>query len=173
MTFKNTATDEMITTDFDLLHVVPPQTAHKFVRDSPLTNVNNCVDVDHATLRHAEFQNVFALGDVANLPTAKTAAAVFSQTPVLVNNLLKSMNNESLNAHYNGYSSCPLFVGNKKLMLMEFKYGNEPHETFTNTQEKPTSFAYYLKKAFFPEAYWNFVPNGTWYGSRALLKPRF
>ena len=31
---------------------------------------------------------------------------------------------------YNGYSSCPLFVGDGKLMLVEFKYGGVSDETF-------------------------------------------
>jgi hypothetical protein len=31
---------------------------------------------------------------------------------------------------YNGYSSFPLFVGDGKLMLVEFKYGGVSDETF-------------------------------------------
>ena len=50
VTFKNTKTDELVTTDFDLLHIVPPQTAHQFVRESDLSSVNNCVDADPNTL---------------------------------------------------------------------------------------------------------------------------
>jgi len=68
----------MVETDFDLLHVVPPNTSHKFVRESPLTTTGNFIDVDINTLQHKTYPNVFALGDVAACPTAKTAAAVFS-----------------------------------------------------------------------------------------------
>jgi hypothetical protein len=32
--------------------------------------------------------------------------------------------------HYGGYSSCPLLVGDNKLMMIEFKYGAESDETF-------------------------------------------
>jgi NADPH-dependent 2,4-dienoyl-CoA reductase/sulfur reductase-like enzyme len=46
VTFENTATKEMVETDFDLLHVVPPNTTHKFVRESPLTTTGNFIDVD-------------------------------------------------------------------------------------------------------------------------------
>ena len=69
---------------------------------------------------------MFGLGDSANLPTAKTAAGIFSQAPVLVHNLLATIANPSitLNASYNGYSSCPMFVGDSKLMMIEFKYDN-------------------------------------------------
>jgi sulfide:quinone oxidoreductase len=36
------------------------------------------------------------------------------------------------NSSYDGYASCPIFVGDKKLMLAEFKYGGLPAETFSN-----------------------------------------
>ncbi len=35
---------------------------------------------------------------------------------------------------YEGYSSCPLFVGNNELMLAEFKYDGVIDETFFNDQ---------------------------------------
>lgn len=31
---------------------------------------------------------------------------------------------------YDGYASCPLFVGDGKLMMIEFKYGGIADETF-------------------------------------------
>jgi eukaryotic sulfide quinone oxidoreductase len=63
-----------------------------------------------------------------------------------------------MNAKYEGYSSCPLFVGDKKLMLMEFKYGDQPNETFSNNQQKPNWPFYMLKKHALPSAYWNYMP---------------
>ena len=35
-----------------------------------------------------------------------------------------------MNGKYNGYGSCPLFVGGNKLMLAEFIYGGVPSDTF-------------------------------------------
>jgi len=87
--FKNTTTDEILETDFDLLHIVPPQTTHKFLRESPLASANGMVAVDKFTLQHLKYPNVFSLGDCADLPAAKTAAGVFAQAPVVTNNLLK------------------------------------------------------------------------------------
>jgi sulfide:quinone oxidoreductase len=76
-TMKNLTTDENVTVPFDLLHIVPPQTAPSFVRDSPLAAANGWLDVDHSSLQHNKYKNIFGLGDICNLPTAKTAAAVF------------------------------------------------------------------------------------------------
>ncbi len=38
---------------------------------------------------------------------------------------MKNPNVEKLPGNYDGYASCPLFVGNGKLLLAEFKYGGE------------------------------------------------
>ena len=35
---------------------------------------------------------------------------------------------------FSGYASCPLFVGKRKLLLAEFKYGGEIDETFFRDQ---------------------------------------
>jgi hypothetical protein len=40
----------------------------------------------------------------------------------------------NLPGRYDGYSSCPLFTGNKELMLAEFKYDGEISETFLTDQ---------------------------------------
>ncbi|MFP3499308.1 pyridine nucleotide-disulfide oxidoreductase, partial [Pseudomonas sp. SIMBA_059] len=59
---------------FDMLHVVPPQVAPAFIRESPLADNAGWVDVDPHTLRHRKYINIHALGDVANTSNAKTAA---------------------------------------------------------------------------------------------------
>lgn len=123
-------------------------------------------------MQHNKYKNVFGLGDVCNLPTAKTAAAVFSQTPVVVNNILVEMGQSPRVGHYSGYSSCPLFVGDGKLMMIEFKYGAEADETFFADQTVPRSLFYYMKKEVFPRGYFSMMPTGNWFG-RAVFKPKF
>ncbi len=88
--------DEEYWVHFDMLHVVPPQSAPDFIRNSPLANVAGWVDVDQYTLQHKTWKNIYALGDSAGLPTAKTGAAIRKQVPVVVNNLLAQMAEEEL-----------------------------------------------------------------------------
>jgi sulfide:quinone oxidoreductase len=172
-TFKNTSNEEVSEVEFDLLHVPPPQSAPKFIRESPLAAANGWLAVDHSTLQHKNWSNIYGLGDVCDLPTAKTAAAIFSQTPVVVHNILRDIGaHESKVASYDGYSSCPLFVGDKKLMLIEFKYGGESKETFSTSQDKPSRLAFHLKKDILPRAYYNYMPQGEWYGAN-WFKPTF
>ena len=87
---------------FDMMHVTSPQSAPNFVKASPLASDAGWVDVDPATLRHARFENVFGLGDAADTSNAKTAAAVRLQAPVVVKNLLATIDGQSLDARYDG-----------------------------------------------------------------------
>lgn len=90
-TFKDLSNGNLTKTNFDFLHFAPPQSAPEFISKSELAAANGWLDVNINTLQHNKFKNVFGLGDVCNLPTAKTAAAIFSQTPVVVNNILVEM----------------------------------------------------------------------------------
>lgn len=87
--FKDTKNGGEVTVDYDMLHVVPPQNAPDVLK--PIAAANSYVDVNINTLQHVKYPNIFALGDAANLPTAKTAAGIMSQAPILVHNLLQSI----------------------------------------------------------------------------------
>lgn len=148
---------------FDMLHVVPPQSAPDFIKQSPLAVQDNplgWIEVDKHTLRHVRFPRVFALGDATNTPNAKTGAAVRKQAPVLVANLLAAMEGKALTARYDGYGSCPLITGYGKLVLAEFNYENEPTETFPFDQSKERWSMYQLKKRVLPWLYWNRILQG-------------
>lgn len=138
--FKNNASEgkDLVKVEYDFLHIVPNQKPHEFVSQSKLAAENGYMDVDKNTLQHSEYKNIFSLGDSANLPCSKTAAATFSQAPVVVNNILKEMGKTSKEASYDGYACCPVFVGDQKLMLCEFKYGNDNDPTFLKDQSSPS-----------------------------------
>ena len=59
-TFKS-ADGKTETKDYTLLHVVPPQGPHDFVKNSSLADSAGWVDVDQATLQHKKYPNVFSL----------------------------------------------------------------------------------------------------------------
>ncbi len=146
--------------NYEMIHVTPPQSAPDFVKNSPLANAAGWVDVDKNTLQHLRFANVFSLGDAAGLPTAKTGAAIRKQVPVMVENLLHVMKQETLNPAYDGYSSCPLVTGYGKLVMAEFDYDNNPKETFPFDQSKERYSMYFLKRYMLPWLYWNQILPG-------------
>ncbi|MCA8882707.1 MAG: TIGR01244 family phosphatase [Rhodobacteraceae bacterium] len=148
---------ERIEVDFDMIHVVPPQTAPDFIRVSPLADAAGWVDVDQATLRHKEFDNIWSLGDVMNAPNAKTAAAARKQAPVVAENLVADIRGKAPVAQYDGYGSCPLTVERGKIVLAEFGYGGTLLPSFPKwliDGTKPTRSAWLLKEQILPPIYW-------------------
>ncbi|NBD30413.1 MAG: TIGR01244 family phosphatase [Alphaproteobacteria bacterium] len=165
-TFKVTAPDEEdreVTVDFDMLHVTPPQTAPDFIRVSPLADAAGWVDVDQATLRHSEFDNIWSLGDVMNAPNAKTAAAARMQAPVVAANVLADIDGHGPQLQYNGYGSCPLTVEKGKIVLAEFGYGGTLLPSFPKwviNGEQPSRLAWLLKEQVLPPVYWRAMLRG-------------
>ncbi len=145
---------------YDMIHVTPPMSAPDFIKDSPLSDDGGWLDVDLHSLRHTRYANVFGLGDCTNTPNSKTAAAIRSQTPVLVSNLVTAINGQEGKAAYDGYASCPLVTGYGKLVLAEFDYNMLPKETFPFDQGKERRSMYYLKKYILPRFYWDILLKG-------------
>jgi sulfide:quinone oxidoreductase len=156
-------TKAMITREFDLLHAVPPQMAPDFIRVSPLADAAGWVDVDQATLRHKQHANVFALGDAASTPNAKTAAAARKQAPVVAHNLLVARGTAAREARYDGYGSCPLTVERGKIVLAEFTYGGKLAPSFPKwliDGTRPSTLAWLLKERILPPIYWDAMLKG-------------
>lgn len=159
--------------EYSMLHVVPPMSAPDFIKESDVAMqdgpMKGWVDVDHHTLQHNRFPNVFSVGDVAALPTAKTGSAIRKQAPVVTDNILMireamleeaAGEDQELNHSYNGYSSCPLVTGFGKMVLAEFDYNNEPDQTFPFDQSEQRYDMYVLKKFGLPWMYWNLMLKG-------------
>lgn len=152
-----------VCTDFDMMHVSPPQTAPDFVRQSLLADDAGWVDVDQNTLRHKRFANIWSLGDVINAPNAKTAAAARMQAPTVANNLLEDVGLVSGVSHYNGYGSCPLTVERGKIVLAEFGYGGKLLPSFPRwliNGQQPSRLAWILKEKILPPVYWKAMLKG-------------
>lgn len=152
-----------VTREFDMLHVVPPQVAPQFLADSPLAAASGFTDVDHHTLQHVRYPNVFGLGDGANTPNAKTAAAVRKQAPVVAVNALQQLDGHNPRAGYDGYGSCPLTVERGKIVLAEFAYGGKLAPSFPTwlvDGTKPQRLSWMLKADALPWIYWNGMLKG-------------
>ena len=161
---------ETVSTEFDMLHVCPPQQAPDFIRSSPLADAAGWVDVDQGTLRHKRFENIWSLGDVMNAPNAKTMAAARKQAPIVAHNMLSAMGVTQGVALYDGYGSCPLTVEKGKIVLAEFGYGGKLLPSFPSwllDGTHATRLAWVLKKDLLPPIYWNAMLKGREW----LVKP--
>jgi len=137
------------------------------VRESELANEGGWVEVDHNSLQHKKYPNIFSLGDVAALPTAKTGAAIRKQVPVVVANIMSLRAQETIkDFSYNGYSSCPLVTGYGKMVLAEFDYKNnftpDPKlkQMLVFNSAKEHWRLWMLKKFMLPYLYWNKMLKG-------------
>lgn len=157
----------LIEVPFDFLHLAPPQVPPSLIRESGLANESGWLDVDIHSLRHKLYENIFGVGDVADLPTAKTGAAVRKQAPVVTDNILRLIDGKpAANKSYEGYSSCPLVTGYGKMVMAEFNYKNEftpdPMLKFMGitTSYKEHWRLWILKKYMLPFLYWNQMMKG-------------
>ncbi|HIL28826.1 MAG: TIGR01244 family protein [Micavibrio sp. TMED27] len=154
---------EIVEIDFDMIHVVPPQTAPDFVRVSPLVDEAGWVDVDHSTLRHRKYKNIYSLGDVMNAPNAKTVAAARKQAPTVAINVLHDMGHTYERAIYDGYGACPLTVERGKIVLAEFGYGGTLMPSFPKfiiDGTRPSRLSWLLKERILPPIYWKAMLKG-------------
>ncbi len=149
---------------YDMMHVVPHQSAPDWVKSSPLATdaPTGYVDVDKHTHQHVRYNNVFSLGDAGSTPNSKTGAAIRKQAPVVAANVLTQLQGKDPTEKYDGYASCPLTTSRHEMLLAEFNYSMEPDPsfpTFINCQ-KPRRDMWYLKKYGLPFMYWNLMLKG-------------
>lgn len=166
---ENQVEERLVELPYDFLHLAPPQQAPTFIQQSKIAHQEGpskgWINVDINSLKHNVYGNVFALGDAAALPTAKTGAAIRKQAPVVVENLLYTIDNQDkINKGYTGYSSCPLVTGYGKMLLAEFDYNNQPMsdpllKRFMNMFKEHWRM-WVLKKYGLPYLYWNMMMKG-------------
>ncbi len=148
---------------YDFLHATPPQSAPDFIKQSPLTDGSalGWVAVDKHTLQHTRYPNIFSLGDVSNLPTSKTGAAIRKQAPVLVENLIALMRGQKLSQSYDGATACPIVTAYGKLIMAEFIYDSKWKPTIPLVKtDRERWDMYMLKRWGLPFMYWHLMLRG-------------
>jgi sulfide:quinone oxidoreductase len=111
---------------FDLLVTVPLNMGAPFVARSGLGDELNHVKVDEHTFLAHGHDDVFALGDAANLPTSKAGSVAHFAVDVFVENLLRHVEGLPMQASFDGHANCFVESGDGKAMLLDFNYDTEP-----------------------------------------------
>ena len=151
------------TLSYDLLHVVPRQSAPDWIKSSPLStgDANGYVDIDKHTMQHVRYPNVFSLGDAGSSPNSKTGAAIRKQAPVFADNVDSYLTGQLLRAEYDGYASCPIVTSAHAMLLAEFDYSLQMTPSIPLLDPtKPHRAYWYLKKYGLPLMYWNLMLKG-------------
>jgi sulfide:quinone oxidoreductase len=121
------ATEETVEVEFDMIHVVPPQTAPDFMRVSPLADAAGWVDVDQNTLRHKTVrQHLVARRRDERAERQDRRRSAQAGAGIVANNVMADMPAKPMAwPIYDGYGSCPLTVEKGKIVLAEFGYGGK------------------------------------------------
>lgn len=155
---------------FEMMHLAPPQCAPDFIKESPLAAETGWISVNPKTMQHTKFSNIFSLGDVSNLPTSKTGAAIRKQAPIVVENILKLIENNTLSLkEYNGYTSCTMVTSYGKMVFAEFDYEKKfkpdpklkQFPLMISDSSKEHWRLWLLKKYGLPYLYWNKMMKGV------------
>ena len=115
------------TVEFDLLVSIPVHGGAAFVDQSEgLGDELGFVTTDLHTLQSTCKQNIFAIGDAANLPTSKAGSVTHFEADILCDNIEGFLKSEPLEGKYDGHANCFIETGFNKGLLIDFNYEVEP-----------------------------------------------
>ena len=111
---------------FDLLVTVPVNMGADFIGRSGLGNELNCVPVDHGTFQSTAWDNIFALGDAADIPTSKAGSVAHFAIELFTENFIQHINSDEMTHIFDGHANCFVESGDGKAMLIDFNYDTQP-----------------------------------------------
>ena len=95
-------------------------------RSAGLGDALGFVDTDPHTLQAKAAPNVFVLGDATSLPISKAGSVTDFEGMVLARNVKRFLDDEPLDASFDGHTNCFIETGFSKAMLIDFNYDVEP-----------------------------------------------
>lgn len=153
---------------FDALTIVPVNMGSEAIARSGLGNDLNYVPTNKHTLQSEMHPNIFVLGDASNIPSSKAGSVVHFAGEVVFENLISAINNQPLQAYFDGHANCFIETGNGKAALIDFNYETEPLEgyfpipaigPFSLLRETRTN---HWGKLFFKYIYWHIMVKGRY-----------
>jgi sulfide:quinone oxidoreductase len=111
---------------FDLLVTVPLNMGSEAVLRSGLGDELGFAPVDRHTLLSTEYDNVFAVGDAAALPTSKAGSVAHFQMEHFAQNFVDHVHGREMTSSFDGHASCFIESGHGKALLVDFGYDTEP-----------------------------------------------
>lgn len=111
---------------FDVLISIPVHMGSKMIERSGLGDDLDFVKTDKFTLRSQQFENIFVLGDAANIPTSKAGSVVHFSADIVYENLICAIEGRELSGRFDGHSNCYIETGHGKGALIDFNYDTEP-----------------------------------------------
>ncbi len=111
---------------FDCLVTIPTNLGDELLERSGMGDDMNFVPTDKFTLRARDYDNIFVIGDAANLPTSKAGSVAHFASEVLEENLMCAIEGRPFTAKFDGHANCYIETGYGKGTLIDFNYDTEP-----------------------------------------------
>lgn len=149
--------------DFDLLVTIPTNKGDDMIERSGLGDDLNFVLTDKYTLQAVGHQNIFVIGDAANLPTSKAGSVAHFASEVLEENILCAIEGKPLDAKFDGHANCYIVTSFNKGTLIDFNYDTEPlpglypYPVIGPFALLKDTRLNYFGKLFFKWMYWNLL----------------
>jgi len=152
--------------EYDLLVTIPLNMGSDAVARSGLGNESNFVPVDSGNFLSKDHDNIFAIGDAADLPTSKAGSVAHFAVEVFTENFLRHIEGLPMLLEFDGHANCFIESGHGKGLLIDFNYTTEPLPgkyplpgigPFTLLRETEMN---HWGKMIFKWTYWNMLLRG-------------
>ena len=151
---------------YDLLISIPTNMGSEVIARSGMGDELNFVPTDKHTLQSKNWENVWVIGDAANVPTSKAGSVAHYMLDVLIENVLRHMEGLEPQPKFDGHANCFIESGFEKGILLDFNYDVEPLPgkfplpglgPFSLLKESPVN---HWGKMMFRWVYWNTLLKG-------------
>jgi sulfide:quinone oxidoreductase len=132
--------------DYDLLVAIPPHAGDDLVADSGLGD-DGWVAVDRHTLEAEHAENVYAMGDAADVPTSKAGSVAHYEADVVADRIASEARGQVPTATFDGKTVCFIEAGMDEATFVEFDYEHSPDP---RDESRPVHWA----KLAYNESYW-------------------
>jgi sulfide:quinone oxidoreductase len=153
--------------NYDLLVAIPPNFGAQCLIDSDMGDPMGYMDTDNNTLKSKKFENIYVIGDAANVPTSKAGSVAHYEADVLADNLKREIDGHPPRPDYDGHSTCYVVTGFDKGSLLDFNYkieplpGKFPFPGLGPFDLLGVSFSNYVGKMMFRWVYYNLMLKGS------------
>lgn len=111
---------------FDLLVTTPTNMGSKAIERSGMGDELNFVPTHKHTLQSKKWENIWVIGDAANVPTSKAGSVAHFMLDTLSENMLRHMKGKDPLPTFDGHANCFVETGFGKAILVDFNYEVEP-----------------------------------------------
>ena len=120
---------------YSLLVMPPPHRGHRFIEESGMAGEFGYIDVDKNKLNYGKFDDVFAIGDTANLPVVKTGSGAHYQATYLASRIAHEVVGGLNETGYDGKLSVTTLTGSDTAFTVHSSYDKVPGPTIPNKSD--------------------------------------